>query len=78
MHDEAKPDLRVLTSNLKRTIQTAQYVPARHYQIKALDEIDAGECEGMTYSEIAEKYPDEHSARLCNKFYYQYPKGEVG
>ena len=41
INSQVKPDLRVLTSNLKRTIQTAQYVSARHYQIKALDEIDA-------------------------------------
>jgi hypothetical protein len=35
--------------------------------LKALDEIDAGMCDGMTYDQIAETMPEEFSARASNK-----------
>ncbi len=40
------------TSWLKRTIQTVANVPAPQERWKALNEIDAGICEEMTYEEI--------------------------
>ena len=69
--------LRVWTSQLKRTIQTAEGIKAPQERWRALNEIDAGICEGMTYEEIQEKYPDEFALRDQNKFHYRYPKGEV-
>jgi hypothetical protein len=36
-----------------------------------------GICEGLTYKEIAERYPEEFSARDQGKYYYRYPGGEV-
>jgi 6-phosphofructo-2-kinase/fructose-2,6-biphosphatase len=42
--------LSVWTSTLKRTIATAMYLPFPKLQWKALDEIDAGICDGMTVS----------------------------
>ena len=42
----------------------------------ALNEIDAGVCEGLTYTEIKEKYPTEYNMRQNNKYYYRYPMGE--
>ena len=44
--------LTVWTSTLKRTIQTAQHLNYPQLQWKALDEIYAGVCDGMTYEEI--------------------------
>eukprot|EP01133_Synstelium_polycarpum_P003828 gene3828-4419_t len=44
--------------------------------ITALDEIDAGICDGMTYEEIMEKMPDERAARDSDKLQYRYPRGE--
>jgi 6-phosphofructo-2-kinase / fructose-2,6-biphosphatase 2 len=41
-----------------------------------LNEIDAGICEGMTYEEIAAKYPDEFAMRDQDKYHYRYPGGE--
>ncbi|RWS15472.1 6-phosphofructo-2-kinase/fructose-2:6-bisphosphatase-like protein [Dinothrombium tinctorium] len=70
------PRLRVWTSQLKRTIQTAEGIPASQERWKALNEIDAGICEEMTYEEIAEKYPEEFALRDQDKFHYRYPKGE--
>ncbi|XP_075236971.1 6-phosphofructo-2-kinase/fructose-2,6-biphosphatase isoform X4 [Lycorma delicatula] len=68
--------LRVWTSWLQRTIQTVHNVPAPQERWKALNEIDAGICEEMTYEEIAEKYPQDFAARDQAKFTYRYPRGE--
>jgi broad specificity phosphatase PhoE len=43
---------------------------------KALDEIDAGVCDGLTYEAIAATMPEEYAARAKNKFTYRYPRGE--
>ena len=37
---------------------------------KNLDEIYAGVCDGMTYEEIAQVYPEEAAARKADKFGY--------
>ncbi|KAL0268488.1 UNVERIFIED_CONTAM: hypothetical protein PYX00_010415 [Menopon gallinae] len=68
--------LRVWTSWLRRTIQTAADVIAPQERWKALNEIDAGICEEMTYEEIAAKFPQDFAARDENKFTYRYPRGE--
>ena len=43
---------------------------------KALNEIDAGICEGMTYAEIRAEHPIDYAARERNKMTYRYPRGE--
>lgn len=68
--------LEVWTSTLKRTQQTAQFLPFPQKQWKALDELDAGSCDGLTYEEIAVKFPEDFKARDDNKFEYRYPGGE--
>lgn len=69
-------DFEIWTSMLKRTMETVEHFDSDEYRIKnmrSLNEIYAGKCEGMTYSEIAQKYPDEFEARQLDKFYYRYP-----
>ena len=44
---------QVWTSTFKRTRQTGQFLPYAHMEWRALDEIDAGVCDGLTYEEIA-------------------------
>ncbi|PNW72565.1 hypothetical protein CHLRE_16g691888v5 [Chlamydomonas reinhardtii] len=66
----------VWTSTLKRTIETARSLPFPKLRWKALDEINAGICDGMTYEGIADKYPDEAAARKRDKLRYRYPAGE--
>ncbi|XP_004525076.1 6-phosphofructo-2-kinase/fructose-2,6-bisphosphatase 1 isoform X1 [Ceratitis capitata] len=68
--------LRVWTSWMKRAIQTVADVKAPQERWKALNEIDAGHCEEMTYEQIKEKFPEEFKARDINKFAYRYPRGE--
>ncbi|XP_066436749.1 6-phosphofructo-2-kinase/fructose-2,6-bisphosphatase 1 isoform X1 [Eleutherodactylus coqui] len=69
-------DLKVWTSHMKRTIQTAEALSVPYEQWKALNEIDAGVCEEMTYEEIQEHFPEEFALRDQDKYRYRYPKGE--
>jgi len=66
----------VWTSTLKRTIQTAETMPFPKLRWKALDEIQAGAMEGMTYEEIERQMPAEFAARKVDKLSYRYPRGE--
>lgn len=68
--------LSVWTSTLKRTIQTAAMLPEQSASYRALDEIDAGVCDGMTYAEVRRRFPDEFAARTQDKLHYRYPRGE--
>lgn len=66
----------VWTSMLSRSIETAAYFNEDVYPIKQmrmLDELSAGECEGLTYEEIHDKYPAEFEERLKDKLRYRYP-----
>ncbi|KAL1947499.1 hypothetical protein VTO73DRAFT_13223 [Trametes versicolor] len=68
--------LTVWTSTLQRTIQTAQDLPYPKLTWKSLDELDAGVCDGMTYEEIEQAYPDDFANRDEDKFNYRYRGGE--
>ena len=66
----------VWTSALERTVATAAPIGHEIQALRALNEIDAGVCDGLTYEEIEERMPDEFAARAGNKFRYRYPRGE--
>ncbi|KAJ7086127.1 bifunctional 6-phosphofructo-2-kinase/fructose-2,6-bisphosphate 2-phosphatase [Mycena belliarum] len=68
--------LTVWTSTLKRTIQTAEDLKYTKLTWKSLDELDAGVCDGMTYEEIEQAYPDDFANRDEDKFNYRYRGGE--
>lgn len=65
----------VWTSALARALETGRPFEGAA-SLRALDEIDAGVCDGMTYEEIAERMPQEFAARAADKFHYRYPRGE--
>ncbi|KIM29056.1 hypothetical protein M408DRAFT_329079 [Serendipita vermifera MAFF 305830] len=69
-------ELTVWTSTLQRTIQTAELLPFTKLTWKSLDELDAGVCDGMTYEEIEEAYPEDFANRDDDKFNYRYRGGE--
>ncbi|KAG2460166.1 F263 bisphosphatase, partial [Polypterus senegalus] len=77
MEEQNLKNLKVWTSQLKRTIQTAETLSMPYEQWKALNEIDAGICEEMTYEQIKERYPEEFALRDQDKYYYRYPTGEL-
>jgi len=66
----------VWTSTLRRTIQTSLSFTDQAQAFRALDEIDAGVCDGMTYEQIREQMPEVYAARKADKFRYRYPRGE--
>jgi 6-phosphofructo-2-kinase/fructose-2,6-biphosphatase 2 len=68
----------VWTSTLRRAISTGAHLPANYNQLqwKALDELDAGVCDGLTYAEIKERYPEDFAARDDDKYNYRYRGGE--
>ncbi|CAI7884011.1 unnamed protein product [Closterium sp. NIES-53] len=67
----------VWTSTLRRTIRTGRHIAGfPKVQWRALDEIDAGVCDGMTYLEIRQSMPDEYRSRKADKLRYRYPRGE--
>mmetsp|Transcript_22383 Transcript_22383/g.48915 ORF Transcript_22383/g.48915 Transcript_22383/m.48915 type:complete len:250 (+) Transcript_22383:304-1053(+) len=68
--------ISVWTSTLKRTIQTAEHLPFPKLRWKALDEIDAGICDGKSYEDIKVAMPEEYEARQKDKLRYRYPSGE--
>uniref|UniRef100_A0A8C9YXE7 6-phosphofructo-2-kinase/fructose-2,6-biphosphatase 4b n=1 Tax=Sander lucioperca TaxID=283035 RepID=A0A8C9YXE7_SANLU len=76
IQDQNIKDLKVWTSQMKRTIQTAECLGVPYEQWKSLNEIDAGVCEEMMYEEIQEHYPLEFALRDQDKYRYRYPKGE--
>lgn len=67
----------IWTSTLQRTILTATpIVGFPKIQWRALDEINAGVCDGMTYEEIKRNMPEEYESRKKDKLRYRYPRGE--
>ena len=72
----SEDELTVWTSSLRRTIETASTLQRHTVQWRALDEIQAGICDGMSYAEIKTVMPDEFDARKRDKFRYRYPRGE--
>lgn len=66
----------VWTSTLLRTVETAAPLGRNVQALRALNEIDAGVCDGFTYEEIKARMPDEFAARARDKFRYRYPRGE--
>ena len=71
------PDSIVIwTSSLRRAVQTANPLGRRSLPWRALEEINAGICDGMTYEQIKQEMPSEYEARSHDKFRYRYPRGE--
>lgn len=71
-----EPNFCVWTSMLRRSIDTAEYFDEEEYDIKEmrmLNELGAGFCDGMTYPEIKMSYPQEYQARMSDKITYRYP-----
>ncbi|CAF4277421.1 unnamed protein product [Rotaria sordida] len=70
-------DLIVWTSARQQAIDTAAKINAPTESLKALNGINPGMFEGLTYREVAERYPEEFAARDRSKYYYRSPGGEV-
>jgi len=81
---------RLWTSSLRRTKETAEYIAHpkldmghgktweqfSHRVYRNLDEVYAGEYEGLTYEDIKKRMPAEAELRKLDKLGYRYPRGE--
>lgn len=52
------------------------FIDYNQLQWKALDELESGVCDGLTYEEIENKYYDDFHARDKDKYNYRYRGGE--
>lgn len=74
--------LLVWTSEMRRTRETAAAlkglngVKRQIVEWRALNDIDAGVCDGMTYEQIKNRFPEEYRSRSTDKLRYRYPRGE--
>ncbi|KAF9989673.1 Fructose-2,6-bisphosphatase, partial [Entomortierella chlamydospora] len=68
--------LTVWTSTKKRTIATAKYLPHPKVAWKALDELEAGKADGLTYEQVEERFPEDFAKRDSDKYLYRYQDGE--
>ncbi len=66
----------IYTSTLIRTINTGKYIKLDKIELPILNEINAGICEHLTYSQIEDKYPEEYAKRKIDKLNYRYFQGE--
>ncbi len=66
----------VWTSTLKRTLETAAVLDERAVPWRSLDELYAGQFDGLTFDEFEARWPGEADARKRDKFRYRYPRGE--
>jgi broad specificity phosphatase PhoE len=53
-----------------------KWVQFRPMARRNLDELYAGSCDGMTYKEIEQVFPEEFERRQKDKLSYRYPRGE--
>eukprot|EP00051_Salpingoeca_urceolata_P027434 m.481470 g.481470 ORF g.481470 m.481470 type:complete len:406 (+) comp22178_c0_seq1:455-1672(+) len=75
MSAEVSSEIPVWCSTLRRTLQTAAHFDS--FEVwPALDEINAGICDGMTYKEVKEHYPSIYADRENDKYNTRYPRGE--
>jgi len=75
-----KPIAACYCSDLSRCVQGAEMLCAgrgiKPVLKRELRELSFGEWEGQTWSELAEKYPDEWRARMKDYINYRVPGGE--
>ncbi|KAF2755667.1 bifunctional 6-phosphofructo-2-kinase/fructose-2,6-bisphosphate 2-phosphatase [Pseudovirgaria hyperparasitica] len=76
-HRDQPKNFCVWTSMLKRSIESGQYFEENDFyevkQMRMLNELYAGEMEGMTYEQIREDHKAEFELRVQDKMAYRYP-----
>jgi len=66
----------VWTSMLKRSIETAKFFNEDEFDVKQmrmLNELNAGEFDGMTYEQIKTEHHEQYELRKKDKLHYRYP-----
>ncbi|KAF9560296.1 Fructose-2,6-bisphosphatase [Mortierella alpina] len=68
--------LTIWTSTKRRTIATAKHLPNKKLAWQALDELEAGKADGLTYNQVEELFPEDFANRDNDKYNYRYQEGE--
>jgi len=68
--------LKILTSKLKRTIQTVEKIDAPKQHLEELNEIYSGDFENLNLDFIKKEYHDIYTFRNEDKINRSYPNGE--
>lgn len=75
-----KKELHVWTSCMKRTKETANFLvkenDAKLIEWRALNDIEVGICDGLSYEQVRHRFPDVYRGRSADKLAYRYPRGE--
>ncbi len=75
--DLPESKLQIWSSTMKRARQTGNKLSCSQYiEWRELREIEVGICDGLTYDQVKEQYPEEYAAREVDKLNYRYPRGE--
>ena len=75
-HFNNTKDLKILTSKLKRTIETAEKINAPKEHLEELNEIYSGDFENFNLDFIQKEYDDIYTYRNEDKINRSYPNGE--
>lgn len=71
---------KIFTSPQKRAVQTAEILSKAtnvdYVSVEGLEEINLGEWEGLSWTEVRERYPTEFKDWYINRRYTKPPKGE--
>ncbi|GKX65288.1 histidine phosphatase family protein [Inconstantimicrobium mannanitabidum] len=72
---------KIYSSQQKRAVKTAEILSQAtnldYVVMDGLEEINLGEWEGLSWTEVKEKYPEEYKEWYINRRYTKPPKGEA-
>ena len=71
-------DICVWASTMRRSRETAAAISTakRKVQWRALNDLDVGVADGLSYEQVRARFPEEYRARSADKLRYRYPRGE--
>ena len=71
---------KIYSSQQKRAVKTAEILSAAinidYIAVEGLQEMNLGEWEGLSWSEVQEKFPKEYNEWFNNRRYTKTPRGE--
>lgn len=70
------PQTKIMVKSERDPTLEYEWVQMRPRAWHHLDELFAGSCDGMTYEEIEQAFPEEWKLRSVDKLAYRYPRGE--
>ena len=75
---DTQGDTCVWASTMRRSRETAAAITTakRKVQWRALNDLDVGVADGLSYEQVRARFPEEYRARSTDKLRYRYPRGE--